>query len=62
MADVFISYKSERRVAAKHLADVLNANGYSVWFDYELIKGEGFGMKLDAELRMPNVGGLLSPF
>lgn len=51
MADVFISYKSERRAAAKHLADVLKANGYTVWFDYELIKGEGFRLKLDAELR-----------
>ncbi len=34
MADVFISYKRERRNAADHLAHILELNGFSVWFDY----------------------------
>ncbi|MFZ4381401.1 MAG: hypothetical protein ACOYO0_05475 [Sandarakinorhabdus sp.] len=33
MADIFISYKSERRAAVGHLACVLQSYGYSVWFD-----------------------------
>jgi hypothetical protein len=31
MAEIFISYKSERRKAAEHLAAVLSHHGYSVW-------------------------------
>ena len=29
MADIFISYKSERRAAAEHLADILREYGYT---------------------------------
>ncbi len=50
MADVFISYKAERRRAARHLSKVLGAHGYSVWFDYGLIPGDDFEPKLMAEL------------
>ena len=28
-AEIFISYKSERRQAAEHLAEILRLNGYS---------------------------------
>jgi hypothetical protein len=51
MAEIFISYKSDRRNAAKHLAGVLTRHGYSVWFDYALIKGDDFELQLDSQLR-----------
>jgi hypothetical protein len=51
MAEVFISYKSDCRNAAKHLAGVLTRWGYSVWFDYALIKGDDFDFQLDSQLR-----------
>jgi formylglycine-generating enzyme required for sulfatase activity len=51
MAEIFISYKSERRKAAEHLAAVLSHYGYSVWFDYQLIKGRDFGLQIDRQIR-----------
>jgi hypothetical protein len=51
MADIFISYKTERRKAAEHLAAVLSLYGYSVWFDYDLIKGRDFGLQIGREIR-----------
>jgi len=50
MAEIFISYKSERRAAARHLAKVLSAYGYDVWFDYGLLPGEDFEPRLLKEL------------
>jgi hypothetical protein len=49
--DIFISYKSERREAAEHRAAVLTHHGYSVWFDYQLIKGAEFGMQIERRIR-----------
>jgi hypothetical protein len=51
MPEVFISYKSERRRAAEHMAAVLERYGYSVWFDYQLIKGRDFGLQIDGKIR-----------
>jgi hypothetical protein len=51
MADVFISYKSERRAAAEHLAEILADYGYSVWWDYGLVSGHDFGVQIERELR-----------
>ena len=51
MADVFISYKSERRTAAEHLADILEDHGYSVWFDYALATGASFSDQIERELK-----------
>ncbi len=51
MADVFISYKSERRPAAKHLAVIIEAHGFSVWFDYGLVPGKNFGRRIEEEIR-----------
>ena len=51
MADVFISYKSERRNAAQHLTQILELNGYSVWFDYGLFSGADFGPQIEREIR-----------
>ena len=51
MAEVFISYKSERRKAAAHLAKILERYGYTVWFDYHLVKGEDFADEIDSRIR-----------
>ncbi|MDX2263603.1 MAG: TIR domain-containing protein [Hyphomicrobiales bacterium] len=49
--EIFISYKSERRAAAQHFATVLRHHGFSVWFDYSLIKGRDFGLQIDGRIR-----------
>jgi len=51
MADVFISYRSLRVPAVRHLHRVLQAYGYSVWFDYALLSGEEFAPVIERELR-----------
>ena len=51
MAEIFISYKSERRAAAEHFAEVLKRYGYSVWFDYELVKGKDFAAQIERQIR-----------
>ncbi|MGE0828405.1 MAG: toll/interleukin-1 receptor domain-containing protein, partial [Hyphomonadaceae bacterium] len=50
MSEIFISYKSERRNAARHLAKVLGCYGFDVWYDYGLIPGDDFEPRLMAEL------------
>ncbi len=55
MAEIFISYKSERRPAARHLAKVLDAWGYQSWYDYGLIPGHDFEPRLMAELNAAKV-------
>ena len=55
MADVFISYKAERRQAAQHMASVLAAYGYSVWWDYGLIAGRDFTRQIETELKAAKV-------
>jgi len=49
--ELFISYKSERRRAAEHLAETLRRHGYSVWFDYQLVKGRDFARQIDRRIR-----------
>jgi hypothetical protein len=49
--EIFISYKSERRRAAEHLAETLRHNGYMVWFNYQLVKGKDFARQIDARIR-----------
>ena len=51
MAEIFISYKSERRKAAGHLAKILERYGYTVWFDYHLVKGDDFADEIDRRIR-----------
>ena len=51
MAEIFISYKSERRAAAAHLAKILERYGYTVWFDYHLVKGDDFADEIDRRIR-----------
>lgn len=59
MADVFISYKSERRNSARHLAKVIKLHGYSVWYDYGLASGADFGPQIEAEIRRAKVAVVL---
>ena len=51
MADVFISYKREDIEEASALADMLQAAGYSVWWDSALLAGEEFSSVIDRELK-----------
>ena len=50
MADVFISYKSERRQAARHLEQTLIRYGYSVWFDHALVRGHDYEDQIQRKL------------
>lgn len=42
MSDIFISYKREEQPIAKKLADALDAQGWSIWWDPQLQAGEYF--------------------
>lgn len=55
MAEVFISYKSERRPAARYLSKILSFNGFDNWFDYGLIPGEDFEERLLSEINSAKV-------
>jgi TIR domain len=42
MSDIFISYKREEQVTARKLADALESEGWTVWWDPKLRAGEHF--------------------
>src|SRR6202008_4052396 len=50
VADIFISYKSEDRAKIEPLAHSLEAQGWSVWWDRNLIGGDEFEIVLPREL------------
>src|SRR5262245_37590899 len=50
MADVFISYAKTDRPLASKLAAMLEAEGWKVWWDTNLVTGEDFGEKITHEL------------
>ena len=50
MADIFISYKKERRTHAERLSSVLEAYGFEVWWDHELSIGGSFREEIQEEL------------
>jgi TPR repeat protein len=50
MADVFISYKLERRSHAERLAVILQAHGYDVWWDHRLLPGDKFRKEIEAQI------------
>ena len=50
MADIFISYASEDRARVEPLADLLQSNGWSVWWDKQLNAGTSFDREIEREL------------
>jgi formylglycine-generating enzyme required for sulfatase activity len=50
MAEIFISYKSERRKAARHLEQILIRHGYTVWFDHALVRGHDYEAQIQREI------------
>ncbi len=50
MADVFISYSKFDRAIAQSLADDLKAEGFDVWWDFELYAGDDFHEMIRAEI------------
>jgi TIR domain-containing protein len=42
MSDIFISYRREEQATARQLADALEKEGWSVWWDPKLRAGEHF--------------------
>ncbi|MEQ1930829.1 MAG: toll/interleukin-1 receptor domain-containing protein [Parvularculaceae bacterium] len=50
MADVFLSYASEDRAAASKIAAALIAEGFSVWWDRDLLGGADFAAAIGKEL------------
>ena len=54
MADIFISYKSEDREIAEALSKVLEAHGWSTWWDTRLSAGDNFDDVIEKELDKVN--------
>jgi adenylate cyclase len=50
MSDVFISYAREEHDVVARLAHALEAGGFSVWWDRDLVGGEEFGAAIEREL------------
>jgi len=51
MADVFISYAREDRQWVEKLAAVLQTEGFSVWWDWDLLVGKRYRETIDTELQ-----------
>jgi hypothetical protein len=54
MADVFISYKREDRAIAEGIADHLQSQGFTTWWDTDLVAGEQFNEAIERELAAAN--------
>ena len=50
MSDIFISYKREEQATARKLADALESQGWSVWWDPKLRAGEHFDDMIEKAL------------
>jgi TIR domain len=51
MSDIFISYKREEQATARKLADALQKEGWSVWWDPKLRAGERFNDVIEKALK-----------
>jgi hypothetical protein len=50
MSDVFMSYSRKDRDSAQRLADVLSAQGWSIWWDRKIAAGAAFDEMIEHEL------------
>ena len=50
MSDIFISYKREEQPEAKKIANALEREGWSVWWDPKLRAGDDFDKIIEAVL------------
>jgi hypothetical protein len=51
MSDIFVSYKREEQAAARKLADALEKEGWTVWWDPKLRAGERFDDVIEVALK-----------
>jgi TIR domain len=51
MSDIFISYKREEQATARKLANALEGEGWSVWWDPKLRAGERFNDVIQKALK-----------
>ena len=51
MADIFISYAREDRAWVEKLASQLQTEGFSVWWDWDLLVGKRYRETIDTELQ-----------
>lgn len=51
MAEIFISYSREDREWVERLASQLQSEGYSVWWDWDLLVGKRYRETIDNELQ-----------
>jgi formylglycine-generating enzyme required for sulfatase activity len=56
MSDIFISYKREEQAIAKKLADALESEGWTVWWDPKLRAGEHFDDVIEKALNEAKCG------
>ena len=50
MSDIFISYKREEQATARKLANALESEGWTVWWDPKLRAGERFNDVIEKAL------------
>jgi len=50
MADIFISYSSQDKTIVKHIADLLERKGWTVWWDRKIPIGQKFDTVIENEL------------
>ena len=51
MADIFISYSSEDKTIVQKIAGLLNAKGWSVWWDRQIPIGQKYDTVIETELQ-----------
>jgi formylglycine-generating enzyme required for sulfatase activity len=51
MTDIFISYSRNDRERVRHIAQALEAEGFDVWWDTEILPGESFSKVIDSKLK-----------
>ncbi len=51
MTDIFISYSRNDRERVRFMAQALEADGFNVWWDPEILPGESFSKVIDTKLK-----------